>query len=200
MAGLALVAGRPGGDADPPVRQVPHQHLAGVARQGDGADMGGIPGADHLQPRHPAQPLQGVALGALQLLPVLRPPGGTGGGQGGDLGGGLGPRAQPPLLPAPQQQGLELQPLADILGADALGGPHLVAADGEQIHPQFPGSKGHLQKALDRVAVEQSGGRRCPGWPGRPGPPAGWCPARCSPASWTPALCPAGGRRSARPG
>ena len=44
-AGLAPVTGRPGGEAEALVAEIPHHHLAGVPRQGDGADVGGIPGA-----------------------------------------------------------------------------------------------------------------------------------------------------------
>ena len=81
--------------------------------------------------------------------------GGFGGGRGGDLGGGLGARAQAALLAASPDERRELQAALDIQGPHPLGGVDLVAADGQQVHPQLPGGEGDFQEALDRVAVEQ---------------------------------------------
>ena len=86
----------------------------------------------------------------------------AGGRQGRGLGGGLGAGPQPALLPAARQQGLEVQPPADVLHADALGGADFMAAEGEQIHPQLRRGEGYLQKGLHRVAVEQGGGAGVP--------------------------------------
>ena len=106
--------------------------------------MGSVAGADHLQAGNRGENLQGVGLYSCDTSGRAGVPGLTGGGQSGQLGGGLGTGTQAVFLSASQQQGLQVQALADVLGADAFGRPDLVAADGEQIHPQLLGSEGDL--------------------------------------------------------
>ena len=160
--GLTLVAGRAGGDTDPLIAEGAHQHLAGVAGKRDGADTGRISGADDLQALYPGRKrLQGIGpegihVGAV-LLTVLHPDL-AGGGQSRDLGSGLGTWAERALLSAAPEKGGEFQAPADILGADPFGGTDLVAAEGEQIHPQLIHSEGDLQKTLYRVGVKEDVG------------------------------------------
>ena len=146
MAGLAPVAGGPGGDIDALVPQHPHQHLALVPGQGQGQNVGGLPPADLLRLGDPGpELLQGVRLQGLQVGDGVAELGTArlaGGGEGGDLSGGLGARAEAVLLAAPQNQGLQGHSGADVQGADPLGCVDLVTAEGEQIHPQLGGGEG----------------------------------------------------------
>ena len=74
MAGLALVAGGPGGDADALGSQVVDDVLAGPARQGDGQDMGGRPRPHGNHVRDIEQFLPGVgAIWAVASVPARRP-------------------------------------------------------------------------------------------------------------------------------
>lgn len=121
--------------------------------------MGRVPWGDHRQARAPPlEGLQGIGFQVCQRGGVLLhplPAQGRGGSQGGNLGGGLRTRAKAPLLSAPPDQGNRPKALAEIEGTGPLHGANLVAADGEQIHPQPLRGEGNLQKALDRVGVEQ---------------------------------------------
>ncbi len=69
------------------------------------------------------------------------------------------------LLPAAQNEGLQLQAVSMYMAPIPFGGVNLMSADGQQVNPQALGRKGHLQKGLHRVAVEQ---RRCAGAPDDP--------------------------------
>lgn len=66
------------------------------------------------------------------------------------------------LLAAAQNEGGQLQALADIECAGAFGAVDLVAADAHEIHAQFSGTTRDLQKSLDRIGVEQGGGAGLP--------------------------------------
>ena len=120
--------------------------------------MGGIPRGDDLQLGESLlQLLEGVGLdggGALEAV-GLGHGGLTGGGKAGNLGGGLGARAHPVLLPASGEVGGQSYPLFHQQGSNALGGANLVAAHRHKVRPQRRHGVGHLQKALDGVAVEQ---------------------------------------------
>ena len=203
MAGLALVAGGAGGDVDPPVAEEADHHLALVAGQGDSQDVGGGPRPDHAPARAPA-PAAGAGVVVLQFRPCGPCP----------APGWPAPPPPPrqrrrsgrwppcrsagpsPVRP-PGSAAASLSPAADVQGPDPLGSVDLVPAHRQQVHPQLLRGEGHLQKALDRVAVEQGGavGVARTGLD-RTRPPGGRCPARCSPASWTPGRCPAAGPRS----
>ena len=117
-----------------------------------------VSGGDDLQLRQLLlQAAEGVLLdGGSPVQPVLifhgRP---AGGGKASDLGGGFGAGAKPFLLAAAGEHGLEPYPLLHVQGADPLGSAQLVAADGDQVGPQGGHGKGHLQKALDGVTVEE---------------------------------------------
>ena len=159
MAGLPLVAGGAGGQADPPVAQKPDDDLALIARQGDRQNVGGGPLPHPLQAGDlGGEPLEGLLLqgGHVGHIPL------QGGrprlhrrGEGGNLSGGLGARAQAALLAAPPDHGRELQAAADVQGPNPLGGVDLVPAHRQQVRPQLFGGEGHLQEALDRVAVDE---------------------------------------------
>ncbi len=159
MAGLPPVAGGPGGDADPLAAELGDNVLAGVAGQGQGQNVGRVRRAHKTQIRYGPQLLPGVGLAGLHAGPALlqaRQPQLHGPGESGDLGRGLGARPQPPLLAAAKEQGQGVfRPAADVQRAGALGPPHLVGGDDRVVRAQSSGRKGDLQKALDRVGVEQ---------------------------------------------
>ena len=63
----------------------------------------------------------------------------------------------PERSPSSPDQRRQPQPPADIQGPDALGSVDLVPAHRQGVHPQLLRGEGDLQKALDRVTVEQGG-------------------------------------------
>ena len=77
------------------------------------------------------------------------------------------PERRPPSCPPPASSGLGISdPGTDIQRADALGPADLVGGDGEEVRSQRFGGAGDLQKALDRVGVQQGLGvlrRQAPG-------------------------------------
>ena len=149
MAGLALVAGGAGGDADALLPQVVDDVLAGPAHQGDGEHVGRPAGSgEDLQIGDGGQPLHGVVPDpghvAELVLQVFQPQL-CGLGKAGDLGRGLGAGPEAALLPAAGQQGPgALHAGADVQGADALGPADLVGGDGDKVRPQGLGGAGDL--------------------------------------------------------
>ena len=166
MAGLPLVAGGAGGEADPPVAEETDNHLALIAGEGHRQNVGGRPAPNGLQPGDRLlQPGQGLRLqpGHVPDVPL---PGGRSRphrrGEGRDLGGGLCAGAQASLLASPPDQGGQLQPPADIQGPDPLRRVDLVPAHSQQVHPQLRRGEGELQEALHPVAVEEGGAAQPP--------------------------------------
>ena len=170
MAGLALVAGGAGGDADAPAAQVVDDVLAGPARQRHRQNVGGRAVGDALAVGNGGQLLRGVDLDVRHMGQLVREvfrPQLHGLGKARDLGRGLRAGAQGGFLAAAGQQGAGVpDPRPDIQRAHALGAADLVAGDGDEVGPQGLGGEGHLQKALDGVGVQQRLGvfrRQAPG-------------------------------------
>ena len=62
LAGLAMMTGGAGGDADALTAQIVHHVLTGPARHGSGQDMGGLAVPDNLEVRNGRQLFHGVGL------------------------------------------------------------------------------------------------------------------------------------------
>ena len=158
MAGLALVAGGAGGDAEALGGQVVDDVLAGPARQRDRQNVGGSAVRDHRQIGNGSETLHSVSLELRHVGQLVRKvlcPQFHRLGKAGDLGGGLCAGPQAALLAAAGQQRPGIpHPGADVQGAHALGAADLVAGDGDEVRPQSFGGEGDLQKTLHRVGVQ----------------------------------------------
>ena len=159
MAGLAPVAGGPGGDADALGPQVRDDVGAGVPHQGHRQDVGGLPLPHRHHPGNGQKFLPAIGFDVRHMPELLRQillPQGHGPGKARDLGGGLGAGPQAPLLTAAGQQGPQIPQLrCGIQSAGALGPADLVGGQAHQIHPPAHRIAGDLQKALHRIAVQQ---------------------------------------------
>ena len=105
------------------------------------------------------QPLCGIVPDfrhAEEFLLQIFPPQLHSPGKARDLGRGFGAGPEAALLPAAGQQRLWIpDPGTDVQSADALGPADLVGGDGEEVRPQRFCGAWDLQKALDRVGVQQ---------------------------------------------
>ena len=162
MAGLPLMAGGAGGDADALRAQLRDDVAAGVAYQRHRQNVGRGTAAHrhnaaHVQQLCPAVFLQRRHVRQLffiALLPQLH-----GLGKSGDLRRGLRARAQAALLSAAGQQGTGIpHPPADVQRADPLGSAQLVGGQAHHIHAPAFRVAVYLHEALHRVAVQQGGG------------------------------------------
>ena len=159
MAGLALMAGGAGGDADALAAQVVDDVLAGPPRQGHRQNVRGGAAADDLKVRDGGKLLRrvGLDLGYVgELLRKIILPQLHGLGKACNLSGGLRTGPETGLLAAAGKQGLGIfHPGTDVQRADALGAADLVGGDGDEVRSQALGGKGDFQKALDGVGVQQ---------------------------------------------
>ena len=154
----------PGGGADSEGVELVEDGFAfdEVARQGKGVGRAGLGGAVDFEVGDGGEQagLEVVAeggearhVGKVLLREV------AGGGQGGGVGEVFGAGAAPGLLVAAEQEGADWGAFADVEGPDALGGVHLVAGEGEQVHVrELAGEvEGELSGDLGGVGVEEDG-------------------------------------------
>ena len=156
------MAGGAGTDADALGGEVVDDILAGPAHERQRQNMGSLPIPDTDEIRDGGELFDGVGLDLRHMekgrcqarLPQLHRS-----GKACHLGGGLRAGTEAVLLAAAGQQGPHvLHPGAEIQRPDALGPADLMGREGDHVRPQAPGGEGHLQKALDRIRVEE-----CPG-------------------------------------
>ena len=163
VAGLLLAghAGAAGGALDAVLVEEDEEAGGLAAVEGEVGDVegaaGGVAVAEDAADALHDLGLEGVAegggfpVGAGGVLAAHDFGGGSEGDDGGDV---LGAGAAAAFLAAAAEEGVEAEALAEVEGADALGGVELVAAEGEEVNGDFPDVDGHFADGLDGVGVD----------------------------------------------